>query len=118
MIRPNSAKTFGVSPDDPDLVTCERPELPRSDDPDLGISECVFAFSVPTPDDPGIPWMMRAPPKNTQRSLSGVGVYIPLHPHPSFLSLSLSPTNLDSKTLNHPLPSILELDSCKETPRD
>jgi len=60
--------------------------------------------------------MIRAPPENTQRSLSGVGVYIPLHP--LHLLLSHSPTNLASKTLNPSLLSILELDSCKETPRD
>ena len=60
--------------------------------------------------------MIRAPPENTQRSLSGVGVYIPLLP--LHLPLFLSPTNLASKTLNPPLLSILELDSCKETPRD
>jgi hypothetical protein len=78
-------------------------------------SVCLV-HSVNTTDDPRLPRMIRATPENTQRSLSGVGVYIPLHPLPSFLSLS--PTNLDSKALNPPLLSILELDSCKETPRD
>jgi len=60
--------------------------------------------------------MIREPPENTQVSLSEVGVYIPLHP--LHLLLSHSPTNLASKTLNPSLLSILELDSCKETPRD
>jgi hypothetical protein len=78
--------------------------------------KCVLAYSVTTLDDPRLLRMIREPPENTQRSLSGVGVYIPLHPLSSFLSLF--PTNLDSKALNPPLLSILELDSCKETPRD
>jgi hypothetical protein len=88
---------------------------PVPDDRDLGILVC-YVHSVNTPDDPRLPRMIRAPPENTQWSLLGVGVYIPLHPLPSFLSLS--PTNLNSKALNPPLLSIQEFDSCKETPRD
>ena len=76
----------------------------------------VFAYSVTTPDDPRLPRMIREPPENTQRSLSGVGVYISLHP--LHLPLSHSPTNHASKAFIPSLLSILELDSCKETPRD
>ena len=123
MIRPNSAQTFGVSPDDPDLVTCERPELPRSDDPVLYRMirtwefQCVFSsfcqypgWSEGTPDDPG------TTRKHTTVIFGGGSIYTPSPPF--FNSLSLFPTNLDSKALNPPLLSILELDSCKETPRD
>jgi len=78
-------------------------------------SVCLV-LSVSTPDDPRVPQMIRVPPENTQQSFSGVGVYIPLHPLSS--TLSLFPTNLDSKALNPPLLSILELDFCKKTPRD
>jgi len=76
----------------------------------------VFAYSVTTPDDPRLPRMIREPPENTQRSLSGVGVYIPLHP--LHLLLSHSPTNHASKAFILSLLSILELDSYKKTPRD
>ena len=60
--------------------------------------------------------MIREPPENTQLPLSGVEVYIPLHP--LHLLLSHSPTNHVYKALNPSLLSILELDSCKEKPRD
>ena len=72
-----------------------------------------FAYSVTNPDGLRLPRMILEPPENTQRSLSGVGVYIPLH-----LPLSHSPTNYASKAFIPSLLSILELDSCKETPRD
>ena len=123
MIRPNSAKTFGVSPDDPDLVTCERPEQPRSDDPALYRMirtwefQCSFylfcsypGWSEVTPDDPG------TTRKHTTITFRGGSIYTPSPP--SFISLSLPPTNFDSKALNPPLLSIQEFDSCKETPRD
>ena len=86
------------------------------DDSILGVFECILAYSVTHPDDPRLPRMIREPPENTQLSLSGVEVYIPLHR--LYLLLSHSPTNLASKALNPSLLSILEFDSCKETPRD
>ena len=106
----------GPRPDDPDLVTCERPEQPRSDDPALYRMirtwefQCVFSSFCQHPGWSGLHQ------KRHIGHFRGVGVYIPLHPLPSFLSLS--PTNLDSKALNPPLLSILKLDSCKETSRD
>ena len=113
----------GLSPDDPDLVTCQRLEEgqagwsgPTPDDPDLGNSSVFLAYSVTTPDDPRLLQMIREPLENTQQSLSGVGVYIPLHP--LHLSLCLSLTNHTSKAFIPSLLSILELDSCKKTPRD
>jgi hypothetical protein len=115
MIRPNSARRFGVSPDDragwsgPGDLWASRRRPGRMIRPYTGWSgpwnfSVCLAYSVTTPDDPRLPRMIRVPPEKTQRSLSGVGVYIPLHP-PSF-TLSISPTNLDSKTLNPPLLSI------------
>ena len=89
---------------------------PTPDDPDLGNSSVFLAYSVTTPDDLRLLRMIREPPENTQWSLSEVGVYIPLHP--LHLFLSLSPTNHASKAFFPSLLSILELDSCKETPRD
>ena len=85
----------GLSPDDPDLDICERLVVPgRMIRPYTGWSEpgsssLFLAYFVPTLDDPRLLRMIREPPENTQRSLSEVGVYIPLHP-PSFTSLSLS----------------------------
>jgi len=129
MIRPNSDFQHWVSPDDPTLVRMIRAKDFVStwkgqagwsgrtpDDPDLGNSSVFLAYSVSTLDDPRLLRMIREPPENTQRSLSGVGVYIPLHP--LHLLLSLSPTNHASKAFFPSLLSILELDSCKETPRD
>ena len=67
--------------------------------------KCVLAYSVTHPDDPRLPRMIRVPPeKKTQRSLSGVGVYIPLHPLPSELSHPDQPRlqNTKSSTSLHP----------------
>ena len=85
----------GPGPDDPDLVTCERPEWPRSDDPALYRMiriwefQCVFClfYSHPgwsggTPDDPG------STRKHTTVTFGGGSIYTPSPP--SFTSLSLS----------------------------
>ena len=112
----------GLGSDDPALRFCERLEGPgRMIRPYTGWSgpgkfECVLAFSVTSPDDPRLLRMIREPPENTQLSLSGVGVYIPLHP--LHLLFSHSPTNHASKAFIPSLLSIIELDSCKKTPRD
>ena len=81
----------GLSPDDPDLVTCERLEEgqagwsgPTPDDPDLGISSVFSLFcsyprwSEVTPDDPG------TTRKYTTVTFGGWSIYTP-----SFTSLSL-----------------------------
>ena len=60
--------------------------------------------------------MIRKPLEITQWSLEGVGVYILLHPPLSFL-LALT-KNHTSLAFIPSLLSILELDSCKKTPRD
>jgi hypothetical protein len=74
---------------------------------------CLFChkpgWSEVTPDDPG------TTRKHTTATFGGWSIYTP---SPLHLLLSHSPTNHASKALNSSLLSILELDSCKETPRD
>ena len=113
----------GPGPDDLDLVTCERPEQPRSDDPALYQMirtwefQCVFSsfcshlgWFEGTPDDPD------TTRKHTTVTFGGGSIYT--HSPPSFTPLSLPPTNHASLAFNPSLLSILELDSCKETPWD
>ena len=117
MIRPNSDFQHWVSPDDPTLVRMIRAKDFVStwkgqagwsgrtpDDPDLGNSSVFLAYSVSTLDDPRLLRMIREPPENTQRSLSGVGVYIPLHPLHLLLSLRDQPRlqSFKSFTSLHP----------------
>ena len=113
LTKHSSTQSFCTGSDDPGLPRMIRPYTkwsgPRS-------SSVFLAYSIPTPDDSWLLRMIREPPENTQRSLSGVGVYIPLHP--LHLLLSLFPTNHASEAFNTSFLSILELDSCKETPRD
>ena len=129
MIRPNSEVQHWVSSDDLALSRMIRTRGfvstwkgqagwsdPTPDNPDMRNSSVFLAYSVTTPDDPRLLQMIGEPPENTQRSLLGVGVYIPLHP--LHLLLPHSPTNHASKSFIPSLLSILELDSCKETPRD
>ena len=109
-----------TGPDHPDLVFCEHPEQPRSDDPALYQMirtwefQCVFSsfcshlgWFEGTPDDPD------TTRKHTTVTFGGGSIYTPSPS--SFISLSLFPTNLDSRTLNPPLVSIQEFDSSKET---
>jgi len=122
MIRPHSKIQYCTSPDDPDLVTWERLVEARPDDPVLQRIiriwevQCVFSpfcqhlgWSGVTPDDSG------TTRKHTTVTFGGWSIYTP---SPLHLLLSHSPTNHASKALTPTLLSILELDPCKETPRD
>ena len=92
-------------PDDPDLVTCERPEQPRSDDPALYRMIRTWEF------------LSVFLPENTQQSLSGWEYIYPFTPLHLLPSLSPRPTT-PPKASNTSFLFILELNSCKETPRD
>ena len=85
---------FGPGPDDPDLVTCERPEQSRPNDPALHRMirtwefQCVFClfcsyprWSEVIPDDPG------TTRKHTTITFGGGTIYTPSPP--PFISLSL-----------------------------
>ena len=95
----------GPRPDDPDLVICGRPgEGQAGWSRPENFSVCL-AFSVTTPDDPRLPRMIRVPPENTQRSLSGWEYIYPFTPF-IYFSLSLPDQsrlqNIKSSTSLHP----------------
>ena len=104
----------GLGPDDPGLGFCERLEGPgRMIRPytgwsGLGKFKYVFSLFCHYPGWSG------NHQKTHNVTFGGGSIYTP---SPPFIYSSLSPDQPASKTLNPPLLSILQLDSCKETPR-